>query len=76
MFSDPLWDATAATVGVAFGIALLVIAAGRIARRLDADDAAVCRCGHSRDQHTHYRAGTDCGSCGRLDCPAFKPARR
>ncbi len=27
-----------------------------------------CRCGHERDQHTHYRAGTDCSGCA---CSAF-----
>lgn len=35
-----------------------------------------CICGHERDRHEHYRAGTDCGSCGRVRCPRFRKARR
>ena len=27
-----------------------------------------CRCGHNKDQHEHYRRGTDCSGC---DCVAF-----
>jgi hypothetical protein len=27
-----------------------------------------CRCGHERDQHEHYRRGTDCSGCA---CAAF-----
>jgi hypothetical protein len=27
-----------------------------------------CRCGHSKDEHQHYRRGTDCSGC---DCVAF-----
>lgn len=30
----------------------------------------VCRCGHERDAHEHYRPGTDCGACGTA-CRAF-----
>ncbi|MBO4237339.1 hypothetical protein [Pseudonocardia alni] len=30
----------------------------------------LCRCGHERDAHDHYRAGTDCGICGTA-CRAF-----
>ncbi|WP_224386229.1 GNAT family N-acetyltransferase [Pseudonocardia sp. ICBG1293] len=30
----------------------------------------LCRCGHERDAHEHYRAGTDCGACG-TSCRAF-----
>ncbi|WP_226359484.1 MULTISPECIES: hypothetical protein [unclassified Pseudonocardia] len=30
----------------------------------------LCRCGHERDAHDHYRAGTDCGVCG-TSCHAF-----
>jgi hypothetical protein len=33
---------------------------------------AVCRCGHGRLAHEHYRAGTECALC--LDCPRFRPA--
>jgi len=36
---------------------------------------AACRCGHGRDAHEHYRAGSDCGSCGRQTCPSFRRAR-
>lgn len=31
----------------------------------------VCRCGHVRDLHEHYRAGTDCGVCGPELCPSY-----
>lgn len=24
---------------------------------------AVCKCGHNRDAHAHYRRGTDCALC-------------
>ncbi|MEJ8278290.1 hypothetical protein [Pseudonocardia spirodelae] len=30
----------------------------------------LCRCGHERDAHEHYRPGTDCGVCGAT-CRAF-----
>lgn len=42
----------------------------------------LCRCGHERDAHDHYRAGTDCGVCGtacrafHADGPAVRPAGR
>ena len=29
----------------------------------------VCRCGHGRGAHEHYRAGADCAQC---DCPRFR----
>ena len=29
-------------------------------------------CHHTRDEHTHYRAGTDCGPCGPCGCPRFR----
>ncbi|BBG04111.1 MULTISPECIES: hypothetical protein [Pseudonocardia] len=40
----------------------------------------LCRCGHGRDAHEHYRPGTDCGACG-ADCRSFRagdtrPVRR
>jgi hypothetical protein len=31
--------------------------------------AELCRCGHERTVHGHYRDGDDCGSCG---CPRFR----
>lgn len=31
---------------------------------------SVCRCGHRREAHQHYRAGTDCASCS---CTRFRP---
>lgn len=30
----------------------------------------ICRCGHEKDVHEHYRSGTDCGACGTA-CRAF-----
>ena len=35
----------------------------------------LCRCGHPRQTHQHYRAGSDCGICGVL-CLQFKAQRR
>ena len=32
----------------------------------------MCVCGHSKDVHEHYRAGSDCGVCGRDVCPRFR----
>jgi hypothetical protein len=29
----------------------------------------LCRCGHPRAAHEHYRAGTDCAQC---DCPRYR----
>ncbi|MFP5020213.1 hypothetical protein [Pseudonocardia phyllosphaerae] len=31
----------------------------------------LCRCGHSRDAHEHYRPGSDCSACGSA-CGAFR----
>lgn len=36
--------------------------------------ARVCRCGHERTLHEHWRRGTDCAACGPLDCPTFRRA--
>jgi len=33
---------------------------------------ARCGCGHDRDAHTHYRAGTDCALCA---CQRWAPPR-
>jgi hypothetical protein len=30
---------------------------------------SVCRCGHRRDAHKHYRPGSDCGLCA---CTRFR----
>lgn len=35
----------------------------------------ICQCGHSEEAHSHYRRGTDCGTCGRDRCSAFKPSK-
>ena len=40
------------------------------------DSAARCKCGHVKDVHEHYRAGTDCSQCGRAVCPSYRQARR
>lgn len=32
----------------------------------------MCRCGHDRDHHQHYRPGTDCGTCGHAVCPRYR----
>jgi hypothetical protein len=33
----------------------------------------VCKCGHDRDAHRHYRAGSDCGRCGSANCERYRP---
>jgi hypothetical protein len=40
---------------------------------MDPDETsdALCRCGHERLAHEHYRAGTECALCP--DCPRFRP---
>ena len=35
-----------------------------------------CRCGHARNAHEHYRAGTDCALCRPGVCNRFKRASR
>jgi hypothetical protein len=35
-------------------------------------DSDTCRCGHLRDWHTHHRDGSDCSTCGRDLCPAYR----
>jgi len=32
----------------------------------------VCRCGHPRDAHEHYRAGSECAVCGAAVCARFR----
>lgn len=32
----------------------------------------LCRCGHARAVHEHYRRGRDCGICGAENCPGFR----
>ena len=29
----------------------------------------LCRCGHTREAHSHYRKGSDCALCA---CPRFR----
>jgi hypothetical protein len=31
----------------------------------------VCACGHQEETHEHYRAGSDCGICGRSSCDRY-----
>ena len=38
----------------------------------DEAGGAVCRCGHPRDAHEHYRRGTECALC--VECPRFRPS--
>jgi len=28
-------------------------------------------CGHPAEMHVHWRAGDDCGTCGRNYCPSY-----
>jgi len=34
------------------------------------DREPLCRCGHGRSAHRHYRRGSDCALC---DCPRWRP---
>lgn len=45
-------------------------------RRELADMDRVCVCTCVRKAHQHWRAGSDCGQCGKAACRAFRPARR
>lgn len=38
-------------------------------------DTMTCICGHPEEFHTHYRAGMDCGQCGKTVCPAYRTPR-
>ncbi|WP_305790189.1 hypothetical protein [Symbioplanes lichenis] len=33
---------------------------------------ALCVCGHERQAHDHYRAGSECTFCGAAGCPRFR----
>jgi hypothetical protein len=35
--------------------------------------AEPCRCGHGLDSHEHWRAGTDCATCG---CDRYRTVAR
>jgi hypothetical protein len=35
--------------------------------------SGVCLCGHDAEAHEHYRPGSDCGVCGAVVCPRFRP---
>jgi hypothetical protein len=37
------------------------------------DSEQICRCGHGRIAHEHYRRGTEC-SAEACDCPRFRPS--
>jgi len=39
-------------------------------------DSGVCRCGHPKTAHEHWRDGDDCGACGAAVCRRYRPARR
>ena len=36
----------------------------------------LCVCGHVKAAHQHFRAGSDCGSCGAQKCPAYRRDNR
>jgi hypothetical protein len=35
----------------------------------------LCVCGHPREVHEHWRADTDCGTCGAYVCGKFQRRR-
>ncbi len=37
-------------------------------------ESDMCRCGHQRVAHEHFRAGTDCSLCAPGDCSSFRNA--
>jgi len=37
-------------------------------------DGPLCRCGHPREAHNHYRKGTDCALCPVGGCIRFRAA--
>ncbi len=39
------------------------------------DGSDICRCGHDRTTHEHYRRGSDCRKCGPEACAEFRLAR-
>jgi hypothetical protein len=41
-------------------------------RQADGVAEKLCRCGHGRSAHLHYRRGSDCGVCGAAGCAAFR----
>lgn len=52
------------------------IAALREIAALQAGLGGACACTCPRAAHEHFRAGSDCGRCGKAACPAYRPARR
>lgn len=50
-------------------------AAGNVSRTMGEDqiDGRLCRCGHPRSAHMHYRRGTECTLCA--GCPRYRPER-
>jgi hypothetical protein len=34
--------------------------------------SVMCRCGHGRETHEHFRSGSDCGICGTRSCHHFR----
>jgi hypothetical protein len=43
-----------------------------LANRMHASPHDVCRCGHERAAHEHYRGGTECSLCSPTTCPRFR----
>ena len=43
-----------------------------LANRMHASAHDVCRCGHERAAHEHYRGGTECSLCSPTACPRFR----
>lgn len=37
--------------------------------------SAVCICGHAKEFHEHYRAGSDCAECGSTTCSRYRRSR-
>ena len=53
---------------------LLAPSVGRALRKAAWERDHPCVCGCVYQMHQHYRQGIDCGECGYVKCPAYRPA--
>lgn len=66
----------AAFINVAERGAATVVRIDAVRELLAGMDPIPCQCGCPADTHEHYRRGTDCGHCGRLVCPTYRPRKK
>lgn len=75
MINDPVTFGLGIAALIASSIAI-AIGLGKLLGHAADKQTAPCRCGHQYSNHEHYRAGDDCGTCGRATCPTYRPERR